>query len=172
MTGGAQPESQRSRAGTVFDLTDLNSSGELGAEDIEALAEQLAGHLGFAAGSPQHAAVKEATGALWQDLLQDLGLSGGDRISRKQYVDFYANATPGALRQSVTPFTDLLFDLFDTDGDGRVSRSEFEAYHRSWGIPADRIQETFQQLDSAGAGFLSKEQLHQYLSGFILGSAD
>jgi Ca2+-binding EF-hand superfamily protein len=171
VTTSAQTESQRSRVSKAFDLMDLDGSGELGVEDIEALAQELVGRFGFAPGSQQHTDVQQASTALWQGLLQGVGLSGSDKISRKEYVDFYAAAAPEEVQQALAPFADLLFGLFDADGDGKVSQSEFERYHRAWGVSSDRIQGTFQQLDKDGSGDLSKEELRQYLGGFIFGDA-
>ena len=169
MTTSAQTESQRSRVSKAFDLMDVNGNGELGIDDIEALAEQLVGRFGFAPGSPQHTDFRQAGTVLWQGLLQGTGLTGSDRISRKEYVDFYAEADPETVQQALAPLADLLFGLFDGDGDGKVSRSEFERYHRAWGVSDDRIQGTFQQLNTDGSGELSQQQLRQYLGGFIFG---
>ncbi|QMU71390.1 EF-hand domain-containing protein [Streptacidiphilus sp. P02-A3a] len=156
--------------GGVFDLADVNGRGELGGEHVEELVEQLAGAFGVAPGSPEHTALKAATSRLWQVLLQDLGLGDKDKVGREHYVAHYSAAADSAVRQSLTQLTDLLFELFDVDGDGKISPSEFERYHRAWDVPADRIQLTFEQLDSGGTGFLSREQLSEYLGGFILGN--
>ncbi|MEV6806802.1 EF-hand domain-containing protein [Streptomyces sp. NPDC051132] len=169
--GTEQTESQRSRVSKAFDLIDLDGSGELSLADIESLAERLAGRFGFAAGSPQHESFREVSTELWQGLQGDLGLSAGDKVSRKEYVDYYASAEPAAVQHILAPFAEQLFTLFDTDGDGKVSKSEFERYHRAWGVSQDRIEGTFEQLDTDGSGDLSKDELHAYLSGFIFGDS-
>lgn len=170
MAADVQSENQRNRVGQTFDLTDVHGRGELGGEDVEALVEQLVGGFGIAVGSPRHAAVKQEVNALWQVLRQDLGLTGDEKVGREQYVARYAGAAHSAVRQSTKPLTDLLFELFDADGDGRVSPSEFAPFLRAWSVPEEHIQATFQQLDAAGAGHLSREQLAEYLGGFILGN--
>ncbi len=162
-------ESQRARVSKAFDLMDVDGNGEVGIQEIEALAQRLASRFGLAANSKQHEELRQASVDLWRDLQHQLDQSGDQKISRKEYVDFYADADPAVIRRTMEPFAGILFNLFDVDGDGKVSRSEFERYHRAWGVPADQIEGTFDKLDTDRSGDLSKEELHQYLAGFIFG---
>ncbi|MEV0281353.1 EF-hand domain-containing protein [Streptomyces sp. NPDC050610] len=164
-------ESQRSRASKAFDLIDVDGNGEVGIEEIESLTQQLTSRFGLTADSKQHDQFRQASVDLWRDLQHQLDQSGDQKISRKEYVDFYADADPAVIRRAMEPFAGLLFNLFDADGDGKVSRSEFERYHRAWGVPTDQIEGTFEKLDTDRSGDLSKEELHQYLAGFIFGDS-
>jgi len=53
----------------------------------------------------------------------------------------------------------------DTDGDGKISRAEFEAMPRIQGLPEEKREHLFARLDKDGDGFISAEERGGGMSG-------
>jgi Ca2+-binding EF-hand superfamily protein len=71
--------------------------------------------------------------------------------------------------QVLRPAARAVVRLCDTDGDGQISRAEFETMHRAYGTSDRDIAAAFQAIDTNGDGRLSTAELEQAMQDFYVG---
>ena len=154
----------RRKMAHLFALLDVDDDGTVDKMDYTASADRLVTAFGFAPGSPESRLVREQYARLWDEVTLPMDADGDERVGVAEFAagfDTFVTARGEGYREHIAPVADAFYDLMDTDGDGRITRTE---YLRMAGS-AFRMTETagqaaFDRLDLDSNGWLSREELH------------
>ncbi|MFF4328781.1 MULTISPECIES: EF-hand domain-containing protein [unclassified Streptomyces] len=140
-----------------FDLLDADGDGALTEADHVIMGDRAADQLGYARGSAEHIRMVDAYVAVWRDLhAPNVGPDG--RMTKREFVTstLALAADPEAAATTVGALARAFFAIADVDGDGLVSRTEFDAFQRSHfpRIGQADLDAAFAHLDRDGNGAL------------------
>ncbi|MER8045978.1 EF-hand domain-containing protein [Streptomyces sp. NPDC094032] len=142
-----------------FDLLDTDGDGALTEADHVTMGDRAADQLGYARGSAEHTRMVDAYVAVWRDLHAPHVGGPDGRMTKAEFVasTLTLAADPEAAAATVGALARAFFAIADVDGDGRVSRDEFDAFQRSHfpAIGQADLDEAFRHLDLDGDGTLS-----------------
>ncbi|MEU1498783.1 EF-hand domain-containing protein [Streptomyces sp. NPDC005732] len=144
----------QTRVFSLFDLIDTSKNGYIDPEDLPRAAD------GAAAAETQRAHLVRAfiTGvAKNADSNKDSRVTKDEMIScvERTMVGKSASDLPGYVRE----VTAGVFALMDADGNGKVSKGEFETYLRTRNVTAPGAPAEFARLDRDSDGSLTLEDL-------------
>jgi Ca2+-binding EF-hand superfamily protein len=152
-----------------FDHLDVNRDGQIQAGDLMALASRLMSNFGVVPDSPKGRQLVSTFEDWWTKLVVAMDTSGDAQISPAEFEKGMIAAwiTDGqGYEQFFHPAADAIVALSDTDGDGIVTRYEFQRFQEAFGTPPEKIDEAFEHLDADDDGFLSREEIlrafHEY----------
>lgn len=133
-----------SRVDLVFTLFDVNGSGEIEANDFEAMAARV-----VEAAPQSDPAAKEAMSAAfhryWKTLAEELDDDRNGRINRDEFEDVVLS--PERFDPTVDEFARSLARLGDPDGDGLIKRHVFTALMSAIGFERQNIDALFDALE-------------------------
>jgi len=152
----------------LFSLDDADKDGVVERTDYERIADRLATSVGLAPGTPGYDQFHERYLGVWAtlDRLADTNRDG--KVSCDEYLAAYADIL-AELGASAGGMGQVLFDLADADGDGRIAEREHLALLGAYGVAADAARESFRRLDQDGDGFIRKDEFMQGAQDFFLG---
>ncbi|MCA9797348.1 MAG: EF-hand domain-containing protein [Candidatus Eremiobacteraeota bacterium] len=148
------------KARTLFSVYDHDRNGVLERADFEAVADNVA-----RARSAPHEEVRRLCLSIWNELQQVADEDGDGRVSFQEllaYLDLLTH-DPLLFHQQVLTLSRLLFEILDSDHDGRITQAEYIEFAGCLRFSADR--RTFLTL-TEGADSLSAEQLQLRLQEF------
>ncbi|MEV0973238.1 EF-hand domain-containing protein [Microtetraspora glauca] len=155
---------QQRKMAHLFALLDVDDDGAVDKMDYTASADRLVNAFGFAPGSTESRRVRERYARLWDEVTLPMDVNGDERVDLGEFTagfDRFVTQPEEGYRTHVAPVADAFYDLMDTDGDGRITRTE---YLRMAGS-AFRMSEAdgliaFERLDLDANGSLSRQELH------------
>jgi Ca2+-binding EF-hand superfamily protein len=145
-----------------FQALDENRNGVLELRDVRALVDNLAAIRGISRGSPAHT-------SLAQGYLRVF--STNSRLNLEEFLDVcdaLMHPSP-ALDEAMVESSDILFDIIDADGDGRLNLDEYTSFLRAHHLPEDGAAATFRRLDLDGDGYVTRAEYHALARDFFFG---
>ncbi len=108
---------------------------------------------------------------IWFSLAGQIGADEEGSLTRPQFRESMDAAFIQGPRfaQVLRPAARAVVRLCDTDGDGQISRAEFETMQRAYGTSARDIAAAFQAIDTNGDGQLSTGELERAMQDFYVG---
>ena len=151
---------QRKKLSRLFDVLDTDGNKQLEREDYTRVIANLARIHGWAPGSPPYAQAEELYLTIWDNLQMLADQNSDKKVGLEEFLQFHAQMlnTPELYEQITVGTLDLLFDAFDRDQDGTLSRDDFRDFFDAYGIRGKVADEAFQKLDTSGDGQISKEE--------------
>jgi Ca2+-binding EF-hand superfamily protein len=153
----------------LFDVFDVTRDAHVSREDFESVVERVvtADH-----GSPNGTrvqAVRDATGRFWAWLEAYGRVDDSGRISREAFRATLEAAflQAGRFDELLRPAMEAWFDLYDADGDGKISRREYELLQRATGRSTADVDTGFRTIDINGDGYLTLEEFSAILHEFF-----
>ncbi|WP_432862060.1 EF-hand domain-containing protein [Microbispora rosea] len=155
---------QQRKLAHLFTLLDVDDDGTVDKMDYTASADRLVNAFGFAPGSTESRRVRDRYARLWDEVTLPMDADGDERVELKEFTDGFrrfVTQPEAGYHTHVAPVADAFYDLMDTDGDGRITRTEYLRMAES----AFRMSEAnaavaFERLDLDGNGSLSRRELH------------
>ncbi|SDH10643.1 EF hand [Sinosporangium album] len=155
---------QQRKMAHLFALLDVDDDGTVDKMDYTASADRLVNAFGFAPGSAESQRVRERYARLWDEVTFPMDINGDGRVDLEEFTtgfDRFVTQPEDGYHAHIAPVANAFYDLMDTDGDGRITRTE---YLRMTGS-AFRMSEAngliaFEHLDLDANGSLSREELH------------
>lgn len=154
----------------AFSLFDVDRNGFMERSDCELVVGATTQAMGYALGSPEYEAYHTEYMAGWDDLLQ-LGDSDHDqRLSLTEFCDAYGKmmAAPARFNAVILSTVKTIISLWDSNKDGKVSQSEYNAYLIAFHATEAEADAAFGRLDRNGDGYLTVDELIQSAEEFFL----
>ncbi len=165
---------QERKLDRMFGLLDRDTNNVLEYEDLLGYASRLMSAFSTVPTDPKGQAVLDGFHVFWQLLLSSIDLDGDRKITIDEWragmtAAFIADG--GGFERGLRPAAQAVMALADTDGDGTVSRTEFQASAEAMGVAAGDREVAFDHLDTDGSGTLSVDELVGAVKEYVI-SAD
>jgi Ca2+-binding EF-hand superfamily protein len=159
-----------------FARWDVDGNGLLELEDFRQEAARITAGFGASPESAGAQALHDAFEALYTHLAVQAGGSAKSGISEQGFLQateqmLFAEGE-AAFNRALAPMVKALVALSDSDGDGTLSSSEFEAWLTGIGLPRTHAAETFRKIDENGDGQLSEDELLRAVREYHYGRLD
>lgn len=165
---------QRQKSHHYFDLIDRDQDGYIGGEDFEIQAERLADERDLSGEARE--ALRERMLGWWNQLQATVDVNEDEQISRSEWEQFWdairASVEDGTEEEKAQMFDSLAqsakvtFRTIDASNSGKITQAEYADWLTAWG--AEGGEEAFDQLDRAGDGYLTEEDLVEATKEFYL----
>jgi|SRR3954468_5235808 Ca2+-binding EF-hand superfamily protein len=153
---------QRRKLTTVFAAMDADADGYLTESDFEALTNRWL----TLRGGPDPA-LSEVMMGWWATLLATSDHNRDNKVTFDEVLSV-VDALP-TMQELVHGTADAMFEVADTDADGKVSSDEYRQMIEAWrGIPTD-TDTVFPFLDEDGDGQLSRSEFRELWYEFWAG---
>lgn len=168
-------ELQKRKLTRKFNLLDFDANGVLERADFERVVAELSSARGLPMGSSRHHQLVERNLNLWQALSRFCDTNKDGRVSLSEWLNFHAEAiryeqelleTIPGYESTLDAMASFIFELLDSDGDGKVTRSDYEEFCRAYRIDEADIGPSFERLDRNGDGTLSRQEVLQLVIEF------
>ncbi|MFF8567467.1 EF-hand domain-containing protein [Streptomyces albidoflavus] len=142
-----------------FDALDADMDGLLTWSDFEKYGRRYLDAYQIAKEDRRARAVVAVCQMQWVELLRHAGVETGE-LTKDQYVNATRLLAADPSRINLVDSTGhVIFDLIDMDGDGEISKSEFDRLFREvWKSESPEVMEVFQQVDTDGDGSISRQE--------------
>lgn len=163
---------QRQKQVYIFNLLDYNKNGYIELEDFIDIAENLCDVRDDELDTEEGKQVMEQCRTLWDKLEQYIDENHDDKCELDEWLKFIEEEliknTHDWYKDSVNSLVGLLFDIYDTNGDGHIEVDEYLDIFLSFRLQAGQVSKSFQLLDLNGDKEISKQELINAVSEFLL----
>ncbi|WP_326654250.1 EF-hand domain-containing protein [Streptomyces sp. NBC_01750] len=167
---------QKTRVQRRFELLDVDNNGKIDAQDFKAEAQRIVKAFKESEETPRGKAVIDAYLSQWSYLAQKAGIPEAGSLSPQQFADVGEEHMFGlgesGFSKVLRPAIQAIVNLVDSDGDGRISPSEFKVWLDAMGVDSSQAQDAFEQIDMDGDGQLSLEEMVEAVRRFVYGESD
>ena len=155
----------------LFCMYDGDRNGFLVQQDFEKIVDRLAKVKNLGARSPKILALKERFVVVWKSLLAKADVSGDKKICLNEWMAYYADVLGDETKytQEVQALMKLIFEVFDTNGDGQINQEEWAALFQIYNIHPAYAPPAFEQLDENQDGVLSQAEILALVDDFFCG---
>lgn len=160
---------QKKKLTHLFDVMDSDDDGFVEWEDYERIALKITSSRGYQPGSLEYEALVGQYWFGWQQAAPFADEKGMTIEKWLAYNDAMLT-TPGIYDALVRPTAGMIFDIFDTDGDYKVSVKEWREFFRCYSIDPAEADSCFGKYDLNGDGYVSRAELVDLFGQFYLSS--
>ena len=157
----------------LFCMYDGDRNGFLVCQDFEKIADRLATVKNLGSRSPKVLVLKERFIQVWKSLLNKADTSGDKQVSLTEWLSYYDEVLKDKEKytKEVQSLMRLIFEVFDTDGDGNISQQEWAELFQVYNIHPAYAPLAFRRLDANQDGVLSKEEVLALIDDFFCGNS-
>jgi Ca2+-binding EF-hand superfamily protein len=168
-------ELQKKKLTRKFRLFDTNHDGVLEAADFDRVVARLSASRHLGEDSPEGRRLRELFSTFWKALLLACDRDGDRIVSLQEWLDYHQLALWQEAEQlaqvahydgTFAGVAGFFFDLWDADGDGRITRQEYRDFLSACEIDPQEGDQSFGRLDLDGDGYISREEMLRLVSEF------
>jgi len=150
---------QKEKLTYFFDIMDLNGNGSIQMDDFSEMAEEVREMMNFEEGSKEHKRVTDKATRFFHALVKDIDPKDKQEITKEEWLAFFdLEVMPEEMLVEYKEIVfNFMFDFFDQNRDGYISRKEYEDFYKIFGIDTKFLDEAFPKLDSSNS-----YKLHRY----------
>lgn len=143
-----------------FSMYDTNCDGLLVSGDFENIVKKLA-DLNLSNRSGKYLSLKDRFTRAWKALETHADLNHDHRISLKEWLSYYQSVLENEQKyqEELHTLMDLVFEIFDEDGDGKISQTEWEQLFSIYNICPIYAVGVFEKLDQNQDGCLDRSEV-------------
>jgi Ca2+-binding EF-hand superfamily protein len=162
----------RQKLAYLFRLLDQNSNGFLQLNDFSELSEKLRVKLNIEDGSEQHKKLVQKSVDLFHRFTRDIPTPGYQIIQLDDWCFFFEKYFKGGEHEDILEeYMELLigfiFDLFDDDRDGYITREGYANIYDVYGIDKAWLDKSFEALDVFKDDRLSRKEITLAVETFL-----
>lgn len=162
---------QKRKLTKLFSLYDSNYTGVLVKKDFELMFEKLSTLRNWSRRSPRCIVLEDKLMRKWQKLRQKADTHQNKEVSIDEWLVYYDEvlADPQAYAEEIADLMDLIFDVFDSDEDGKINQQEWGHLLAAFNESPVYAPLVFPALDANQDGWLAKEEVLQLFRDFCSG---
>ncbi|MEO9484521.1 MAG: EF-hand domain-containing protein [Ekhidna sp.] len=165
-------EFQRKKLGYFFRILDLNSNGCLQMDDFTEMVEKVRIRLDYEPNSKEHKRITGKAVKLFNSLVKDIKPFTFNQVTEEEWVDFFLkevvlSGDEDTLDDYKELIFNFMFDFFDQNRDGFISKNEYEDFYDIFGIDRDYSDKAFSLLDKTQSYRLSRYDLMTAVEEFF-----
>lgn len=158
-----------------FRTYDTDGDGFIQRKDFVAAAARLGDEFGHGPESAVRQRLDELCVQLWQHLSTVADTDGDGRIGPAEYKAAFAAGlleTPTSFDEGYRPFLDVIMEIADVDGDGKLVVDEHVRWTGSlMSLPESDAREVFRRLDEDADGFITTHDLLEAIREYYFNDA-
>lgn len=145
----------------LFVAYDLDNSGYLGWEDFEQFVKNVATQGGLDGQATPYNSLLQKYAYRWMHLKGEADVDRSSKIDLHEWLTYCEGVLQNDRKyhQEIDPIVNLIFDVFDADGDGFINQAEWRQFAWSFRCHSIYARETFQAMDLDGDGKLEKSEI-------------
>ncbi|WP_328952591.1 EF-hand domain-containing protein [Kitasatospora purpeofusca] len=152
---------ERDRFQAMFKKCDVDGDGVIEQVDIDQLVQKALARVGAFPGTANWRRVTDLGNRMWHALQSATDADGDGKVTAREFVTAYRR--PDFLDQVAIPFELAVLEASDTDNDGQISLAEWLTWQEAKGLSQPDALREFQQIDTDGDGFLTREEYAQHV---------
>lgn len=154
---------QKRKMTRLFNVYDIDGSGEIKEADYRRLIDNFAAIRGWAGGTPDYARLQSKFMFVWEYMQKFSDADRNESVTLDEFLAYASSLLEGNYGAIAGSTGSFLFELIDEDGDGQISLNEFQMFYWGYGIEDEKIAaDIFARLDLDGDGILSAEEFAQH----------
>lgn len=145
-----------------FKILDVNQNTYIQDEDFSELAERIRVILDYEEGSKEHKRIISKAERFFQKLVRDINPLDAEKITEKELSDHLISVVIkdevelDSFKEVVFNF---MFDFFDQNHDGFISKEEYGDFYTIFGIDKQHFESSFNKLDNSKTGRFNRYDL-------------
>ena len=156
-----------------FQLLDLNRNNLLEINDFSDMVEQVRARLDFEEGSKEHKNIADKATRFFHQLVSDVSPKNQQAISEKEWVKYFEKKLGGKKKEAaLEKYQELIFrymfDFFDHNRDGFITKNEYRIFFEIFGADPDYCDKSFSQLDKNGDNKISRYEILAAIEDFLI----
>jgi len=154
-------EIQRRKLVKLFSMYDTNNTGSVSRSDFDLLFKKMSSLRNWSLRSPKCLVLQDKLTRMWTNLSKQADLTHNKQVSLAEWLVYKESVLSHeqAYTDEVKSLMELLFDVFDKNGDGYISQDEWGEFLSAYNVSPVYAAEVFPALKKAEEGRLTKEEL-------------
>jgi Ca2+-binding EF-hand superfamily protein len=159
-------ELQRRKFEKAFDRFDVDDDGVIGETDIAAMVQIWCQTFDIMPRSPGWTEINGLANKLWRDLQGSVDSDGNKSVGKEEWNAAMDN--PDFVEKVALPFAVAVFDIADSDNDGKISLDEMIAAQSKAGISESETRRVFDKLDTDDDGYVERDEYAAAIREFYM----
>jgi Ca2+-binding EF-hand superfamily protein len=157
----------------LFKVYDADGNGFIEKVDFTIIFERVAAVMGLRSGAPEYEPLRAQFQFVWDNIRALADANADDRVSPQEWLDYAQkmSQSPATYEKDAGALSEMMFNLFDADKDGRLTLEDFRRFFRAFRIDESLAPLAWAKLPLKEPGFLSRPEGLVYAKQFY-GSRD
>ncbi len=154
----------------LFSKYDTGNTGAIQISNFERVAKNLAEIRGWDANSPGYNRLLNKLMYDWVHIRGEADLNRDGKLDIHEWLEYFERRLAEGVEEYASEIESQVasvFDVFDTDGDDRLSRDDLVEYFRAYNLPVVYIDDMFAKFDPDGDGFVTRNDYRVLLTDFF-----
>ena len=166
----SETELQSQKLSYFFSILDLNRNGFIQMEDFSELAERVRMIMDFEEGGKEHKRIMTKAANFFHKLAHDIKPANVQQITESELISHLETKVLNdeleldAFKEVVFNF---MFDFFDQNHDGFISKQEYADFYTIFGIDDQYFEMAFEKLNNSKSGKLNRYDLLSAVEDFF-----
>ena len=162
-------ELQRKKLPNLFAMYDANKDGAIDWSDFERFLESFASFRGWTPESAPYGELSRRLTARWHNIREAADTNEDGRISCEEWLAYCDRmmASDEMFENEATSIAGFVFGIFDVDGDGSISFSEYVQMYRAVGLPESSAAQLFERLGISKSDTVSRARYVELVEQFF-----
>jgi len=161
----------------MFDLLDVDGNGVLEYVDFRMVVDVMCDERGWSSSHRRRLGLTRANRRLWDAMASQVDADGNGEISQAEWLNFHFTAfcldpdlkgVERNLSQALNATARFFCEMLDSDGDGKVSETDYILFCDAYKVPENQARESFKLFDTNSNGILQLNEVEALVKEFYI----